>query len=63
MKELGFMTTIGEHDYVYKWEKGDILTDEQYREMEEKILKLIDTVQSKLKGKGVHFSFRTIRSL
>jgi hypothetical protein len=63
MKDMGFVTALGENDYVYKWEKENAMTEEDYRKMEQKIIKLIDNVQLKLKGKAVTLRFRTIRSI
>lgn len=62
MREIGFVTTLGENDYVYKWEKDDATTEEDYRKLEEKVIILIDDVQKKLQGKNVYLRFRTIRS-
>lgn len=47
--ELGFKTTLGMHDCVYKWEETNVTP--------EKVIELIDKVQKKLKGMdvGLHF--------
>jgi hypothetical protein len=63
LKNMGFLTTLGENDYVYKWEEENAATEEDYRKLEEKVIKLIDDVQKHLKGKHVILRFRTIRSL
>ena len=43
---------IGEHDFVYDW-KGIVTIDDE--------LKLVDKIQSKLKGTGAFLKFTTIR--
>jgi len=63
LKNMGFLTTLGENDYVYKWEEENAATEEDYRKLEDKVIKLIDDVQKRLKGKQVILRFRTIRSL
>jgi len=50
--ELGLKPTIGEHEYVYKWEG---LADFE-EEME-----LIDSIQEKLKDTGAMLKFTSIR--
>ena len=62
MRELGFVTALGDNDYVYKWDKEEAATEEDYKKLEDKVITLIDNVQSRLKGLNVRFRFRTIRS-
>lgn len=62
MKDIGFLTTLGENDYVYKWPDEEAATEEDYRKLEAKVIHLIDDVQKRLHGKLVHVRFRTIRS-
>jgi len=52
-KELGFETTMGNHDYAYKWKEKDVTP--------EVVISFVDKVQSKLKGCGVIMHFATIR--
>jgi hypothetical protein len=49
---MGLKSTIGEHDFVYKW-KDDVTLAE--------VLNFIDRVQLKLKGTGAILNFSTIR--
>lgn len=62
MREMGFVTALGENDYVFRWEKEDAATEEAYRELEAKVIALIDEVQNRLRGYNVRFKFKTIRS-
>lgn len=50
--ELGLKPTIGEHEYVYKWEGLADLEEE---------MELIDKIQSKLKDTGVMLKFTSVR--
>ncbi len=52
LNEMGLKYFIGEHDFVYDWKGIATISDE---------LKLIDKIQSKLKGTGVLLKFTTIR--
>ncbi len=52
LNEIGLKYYIGEHDFVYDWKGIATITDE---------LKLIDKIQSQLKGTGVLLKFTTIR--
>jgi len=52
LDEIGLKYFIGEHDFVYDWKGITTISDE---------LKLIDKIQSKLKGTGVLLKFTTIR--
>ena len=49
--ELGFKSTLGMHDFLYEWEET-ISTPE-------KVIDLIDKVQTKLKGMNVGLHFVT----
>ena len=49
---MGLKYYIGEHDFVYNWKGIATISDE---------LKLIDKIQSELKGSGVLLKFTTIR--
>jgi hypothetical protein len=50
--ELGLKPTIGEHEYVYKWE-GLADFDEE--------MELIDKIQNTLKDTGVMLKFTSVR--
>jgi len=50
--EIGLKTTIGEHDFVYRWKDNVTLSE---------VLKFVDHVQSKLKGSGAILKFSTFR--
>jgi len=52
LNQIGLKYYIGEHDFVYDWKGIATITDE---------LKLIDKIQSQLKGTGVLLKFTTIR--
>ena len=52
LNELGLKYYVGEHDFVYDW-KGIAPIQEE--------LKLIDKIQSQLKGTGALLKFTTIR--
>ena len=52
LKDMGLKTTIGEHDYMYDW--GKIVDSSE-------VIKLIDKIQSNLKGTGAILKFTTIR--
>jgi hypothetical protein len=50
-KELGFKPTLGMHDFEYEWKETSVTT--------EKVIELIDKVQTKLKGMSVGLHFVT----
>ena len=50
--QLGLKPTIGEHDFIYNWNR--IVTIEEE-------IKFIDKIQSELKGTGAILKFTTIR--
>ena len=52
LNEIGLKSYIGEHDFVYDWKGIATISDE---------LKLVDKIQSHLKGTGVMLKFTTIR--
>jgi len=52
LREMGLKTYIGEHDFVYDW--GKIVDSSE-------VIKLIDKIQSNLKGTGAILKFTTIR--
>ncbi len=52
LNEIGLKSYIGEHDFVYDWKGIATISDE---------LKLVDKIQSQLKGTGVMLKFTTIR--
>ena len=52
LNEIGLKSYIGEHDFVYDWKGIATISDE---------LKLVDKIQSLLKGTGVMLKFTTIR--
>jgi hypothetical protein len=49
---MGLESSIGEHDFQYKWKKDATLPE---------VLRFVDNVQSKLKGTGAILKFATIR--
>ncbi len=49
--EMGLKTTIGEHDFVYRWKENTVLPE---------VLKFIDSVQSRLAGSKALLKFTTI---
>ena len=53
LKNLGFETSMGSHDFVYTWKDKDIAPTE--------VIKFVDKVQNQLKGMGVRFSTTTIK--
>ncbi len=52
-KELGFKSTLGTHDFVYKWKGKDIAPMQ--------VINFVDKVQKKLKGTNVLLNFTTIQ--
>jgi len=50
--EMGLKPTIGEHEYVYKWEGLADLDEE---------MELIDKIQKKLKDTGAILKFTSVR--
>lgn len=50
--EIGLEPSFGEHDFEYKWKDRVTLPE---------ILRLVDNIQSKLKGTGTILKFATIR--
>ena len=50
--EIGLKPTIGEHEYVYKWEGLADLDEE---------MELIDKIQKTLKDTGAMLKFTTVR--
>ena len=52
LNEIGLKSCIGEHDFVYDWKGIATMPDE---------LKLIDKIQSQLKGTGALLKFTTNR--
>ena len=50
--DLGLKPTIGEHDFIYNWNGIVNMEDE---------IKLIDKIQTSLKGTGALLRFTTIR--
>lgn len=63
MKELGFKTTVGNYDYVYKWDVKNIPPTKVSEFVEDRLLKLIDAVQDRFKGKNVQMHFRTFKNV
>ncbi len=53
LKELGFETSLGSHDFVYTWKEKDIAPAQ--------VINFVDRVQRKLNGMGVRFSTTTIK--
>jgi len=52
LKELGFETTLGNHDFAFRWKDRDVTPDV--------VINFVDRVQSKLKGTGVLMHFTTV---
>ena len=52
LKEMGFETTLGNHDFAYRWKDRDVTP--------ETVINFVDRVQSKLKGTGVLMQFTTV---
>lgn len=52
LRDMGLKTYIGEHDFVYDW--GKIVDPSE-------VVKLVDKIQSNLKGTGTILRFTTIR--
>ncbi|UCG68068.1 MAG: hypothetical protein JSV09_09535 [Thermoplasmata archaeon] len=50
--EMGLSSSIGEHDFEYKWKKNVTLPE---------VLRFVDDVQAKLRGTGTILKFTTIR--
>ena len=52
LKDIGFKTNLGSHDYYFDWDEGNVLPDD--------VIGFVDTVQKKLKGMNVRFSITTL---
>jgi hypothetical protein len=52
LRDLGFETSLGSHDFVYDWKDKDVPPTE--------VIKFVDKVQTQLKGMGVKFNATTI---
>jgi hypothetical protein len=52
LKELGFGTTLGNHDFAYRWKDRNVTP--------ETVITFVDRVQSKRKGTGVLMHFTTV---
>ena len=52
LRNLGFETSLGSHDFVYTWKDKEIVPND--------VIKFVDKVQTQLKGMGVRFSTTTI---
>lgn len=50
--DMGLKPTIGDHDFVYDWEK---IVDSL------EVINFVDKIQSNLKGSGAFLKFTTIR--
>jgi hypothetical protein len=53
LRNLGFVTSLGSHDFVYDWKDKDVAPVE--------VINFVDRVQGQLKGMGVRFSTTTIK--
>jgi hypothetical protein len=53
LRNLGFNTNLGSHDFVYDWKDRDVAPAE--------VINFVDRVQGQLKGMGVRFSTTTIK--
>ena len=51
LQDLGFKTTLGNHDFVYYWDDDDITP--------ENVIQFVDKVQASLKGMNVLLQFAT----
>lgn len=52
LSDLGFLATIGQHDYAYDWAKKKPTVAE--------VIELIDKVHNHLKGKNVQYHVATL---
>ncbi len=52
LKEMGFETTLGNHDFAYRWKEKGVTP--------ETVLNFVDRVQSKLRGTGALMQFTTV---
>jgi len=52
LKELGFETTLGNHDFAFRWKDRDVTPDV--------VINFVDRGQSKLKGTGVLMHCTTV---
>ncbi|HEQ79134.1 MAG TPA: hypothetical protein ENN76_02580 [Euryarchaeota archaeon] len=52
-KELGFKTSLGNHDFYYEWNKKEVSP--------QNVIDLVDRVQDSLKGMNVRMHFVTIK--
>lgn len=52
LTDMGFKPTIGEHDFVYKWE-GIVSIEEE--------IDFIEKIQKNLKGTGAILKFKSLR--
>jgi len=52
LKDLGFKTNIGDHDFVYDW--GKIVDSDE-------VIRFIEKIQLYLKNTGIILKFTTIR--
>jgi len=50
--DLGFVATIGQHDYAFDWGKKKPAVDE--------VIELVDRVHNRLKGKNVQYHVATL---
>jgi hypothetical protein len=53
LRNLGFSTSLGSHDFVYDWKDRDVAPVE--------VINFVDRVQGQLRGMGVRFSTTTIK--
>ncbi len=53
LRDIGFDTTLGSHDFVYDWKNKEVTPTE--------VINFVDGVQNKLKGMNVRFSITTIK--
>jgi hypothetical protein len=52
LRDLGFETSLGSHDFVFDWDNKNVPADE--------VINFIDKVQTQLKGMGVKFNATTV---
>ncbi len=53
LRQMGFESTLGSHDFVYKWTEK-VVTPAM-------VIEFVDKVQEKLKGCGVSLHFTTVQ--
>ena len=52
LKEMGFESTLGNHDFEYDWEGQEVVAGD--------VINFVDSVQRSLKGMHVRLNFTTL---